>query len=55
MLFYTLLYLVFRACEGALGLSILVTISRTHGGDNFRLFNLSYDKVYFFIIGCNIS
>ncbi len=50
VLFYTLIYLVFRACEGALGLSILVTIRRTHGGDNFSLFNLNYDKIYFFVI-----
>ena len=41
MLFYSLFYLVFRACEGALGLSILVTIRRTHGGDSFSLFNLN--------------
>jgi len=51
-LFYTLFYLVFRACEGALGLSILVTIRRTHGGDNFSTFNLNYDKVYFFTTKC---
>lgn len=47
ILFYSLTYLVFGACEGALGLSILVTIRRTHGGDNFNLFNINYDKVYF--------
>nr|NP_112430.1 NADH dehydrogenase subunit 4L [Tetrodontophora bielanensis]AAK30949.2 NADH dehydrogenase subunit 4L [Tetrodontophora bielanensis] len=40
-LFYSLIYLVFGACEGALGLSILVTMSRTHGGDNFNMFNLN--------------
>lgn len=40
ILFYSLIYLVFGACEGALGLSILVTIRRTHGGDNFNLFGV---------------
>nr|YP_010022119.1 NADH dehydrogenase subunit 4L [Allonychiurus kimi]QOL12121.1 NADH dehydrogenase subunit 4L [Allonychiurus kimi] len=49
MIYYSLFYLVFSACEGALGLSILVTMSRTHGGDSFNLFNLNYDKIYFFI------
>ena len=38
-LFYSLLYITFTACEGALGLSILVIISRTHGGDYFKTFN----------------
>ncbi len=40
--FYSLVYLTFTACEGALGLTILVRISRTHGGDYFRSFNLNY-------------
>jgi NADH-ubiquinone oxidoreductase chain 4L len=38
-LFYSLIYLTFSACEGALGLSILVVIRRTHGGDYFKSFN----------------
>ena len=38
-MFFSLLYLTFAACEGALGLSILVIMSRTHGGDYFRSFN----------------
>nr|AMM04650.1 NADH dehydrogenase subunit 4L [Folsomia candida] len=37
--FYSLVYITFTACEGALGLSILVTMSRTHGGDYFKSFN----------------
>jgi len=45
--FFSFLYLGFRACEGALGLSILVTIRRTHGGDNFNLFNLNYDNIVY--------
>lgn len=39
-LFYSLIYIIFAACEGALGLSILVMIRRTHGGDYFKSFNL---------------
>lgn len=39
-LFYALLYITFTACEGALGLSILIIIRRTHGGDYFKRFNL---------------
>jgi len=38
--FYSLFYLTIAACEGALGLSILVIISRTHGGDYLKIFNL---------------
>ena len=39
-LFYSLIYITFTACEGALALSILVIIRRTHGGDYFKTFNL---------------
>lgn len=35
-----LIFLVFRVCEGALGLSILVSIIRTHGNDYFQRFNV---------------
>uniref|UniRef100_UPI00315DADDB NADH dehydrogenase subunit 4L n=1 Tax=Dicyrtomina ornata TaxID=1113191 RepID=UPI00315DADDB len=38
-LFFSLLYLVFAACEGALGLSILISMSRAYGGDYFSVFN----------------
>lgn len=38
--FYSLIYLTFTACEGALGLAILVIMRRTHGGDYFKSFNL---------------
>lgn len=37
---YSLVYLIFTACEGALGLSILVMMRRTHGGDYFKSFNV---------------
>lgn len=33
-------YLTFRACEGALGLTILIFISRTHEGDYFNSFHM---------------
>ncbi len=39
-LFYSLIYITFTACEGALGLSILVIMRRTHGGDYFKTFNI---------------
>jgi len=41
-LFYSLVYLTLTACEGALGLTILVSMSRSHGGDYFRSFSLNY-------------
>lgn len=39
-LFYSLIFITFTACEGALGLSVLVIIRRTHGGDYFKTFNI---------------
>lgn len=47
--YYSLIYLIITACEGALGLSILVILSRALGGDYFKSFNviLNYDKIYF--------
>jgi NADH-ubiquinone oxidoreductase chain 4L len=39
-LFYSLIYITFTACEGALALSVLVIMRRTHGGDYFKTFNL---------------
>lgn len=39
-MYYSLIYITFTACEGALGLSILVIIRRTHGGDYFKTFNI---------------
>lgn len=38
--FFLLIFLVFSVCEGALGLSILVSIIRTHGNDYFQRFNI---------------
>nr|YP_009172408.1 NADH dehydrogenase subunit 4L [Nepa hoffmanni]ALG35808.1 NADH dehydrogenase subunit 4L [Nepa hoffmanni] len=32
--YFSLVYLTFAVCEGALGLGILVTLVRSHGNDN---------------------
>ena len=37
-LIFILVYLVYTACEGALGLAILVNLTRSHGGDYFSGF-----------------
>nr|WHN78884.1 NADH dehydrogenase subunit 4L [Scopelodes kwangtungensis] len=39
-LYMLMVFLVFSVCEGALGLSILVSMIRTHGHDYFQSFNL---------------
>lgn len=38
--FFCIIYLRFRVCERALGLSILVSLIRTHGNDYFQSFNI---------------
>nr|YP_009504367.1 NADH dehydrogenase subunit 4L [Graphomya rufitibia]AWX64114.1 NADH dehydrogenase subunit 4L [Graphomya rufitibia] len=38
--FFGLMFLTFSVCEGALGLSILVSMIRTHGNDYFQSFNI---------------
>jgi len=38
--FFTIIFLTFRVCEGALGLSILVSLIRTHGNDYFQRFRI---------------
>nr|YP_009000257.1 NADH dehydrogenase subunit 4L [Rapisma xizangense]YP_009000270.1 NADH dehydrogenase subunit 4L [Rapisma zayuanum]AHA35663.1 NADH dehydrogenase subunit 4L [Rapisma xizangense]AHA35676.1 NADH dehydrogenase subunit 4L [Rapisma zayuanum]ARO47941.1 NADH dehydrogenase subunit 4L [Rapisma sp. 1 NS-2017] len=38
--FFTMIFLTFSVCEGALGLSILVSMIRTHGNDCFKSFNM---------------
>lgn len=38
--FFRIMFLTFRVCEGALGLSILVSIIRTHGNDYFNRFSI---------------
>nr|YP_009731677.1 NADH dehydrogenase subunit 4L [Gynanisa maja]QHR79505.1 NADH dehydrogenase subunit 4L [Gynanisa maja] len=39
-MYMLMIFLVFTVCEGALGLSILVSMIRTHGNDYFQSFNL---------------
>nr|AMW68069.1 NADH dehydrogenase subunit 4L [Oliarces clara] len=38
--YFTMIFLIFSVCEGALGLSILVSMIRTHGNDYFQSFNI---------------
>nr|YP_010491964.1 NADH dehydrogenase subunit 4L [Eucrate crenata]UWM93446.1 NADH dehydrogenase subunit 4L [Eucrate crenata]WAK85102.1 NADH dehydrogenase subunit 4L [Eucrate crenata] len=38
-IFFSLYFLTLAACEGALGLSLLVFVVRTHGNDCFMSFN----------------
>lgn len=39
-LYFRLFFLTLAACEGALGLALLVSIVRSHGNDNFRGFRV---------------
>nr|AND96195.1 NADH deshydrogenase subunit 4L [Onthophagus ochreatus] len=38
--FFSMVFLTMSVCEGALGLSILVSLIRTHGNDYFNTFNI---------------
>uniref|UniRef100_UPI0030FE22E9 NADH dehydrogenase subunit 4L n=1 Tax=Pachylophus rufescens TaxID=3127035 RepID=UPI0030FE22E9 len=38
--FFLMMFLTFSVCEGALGLSILVSLIRTHGNDYFQSFSI---------------
>jgi len=38
--FLRIIFLTFSVCEGALGLSILVSLIRTHGNDYFQSFSV---------------
>nr|YP_010933565.1 NADH dehydrogenase subunit 4L [Aegialites californicus]WKT09008.1 NADH dehydrogenase subunit 4L [Aegialites californicus] len=38
--FFAMIFLCFSVCEGALGLSILVSMIRTHGNDYFQSFSI---------------
>nr|YP_010414528.1 NADH dehydrogenase subunit 4L [Dendroleon similis]AMW67784.1 NADH dehydrogenase subunit 4L [Dendroleon pantherinus]QNH82850.1 NADH dehydrogenase subunit 4L [Dendroleon pantherinus]URT60694.1 NADH dehydrogenase subunit 4L [Dendroleon similis] len=38
--FFSMIFLTFSVCEGALGLSILVSMARTHGNDYFQSLNI---------------
>lgn len=39
-IYILIVFLVFSVCEGALGLSILISIIRTHGNDYFQSFRI---------------
>nr|YP_009349996.1 NADH dehydrogenase subunit 4L [Hexacentrus unicolor]AQM40170.1 NADH dehydrogenase subunit 4L [Hexacentrus unicolor] len=39
-LFFSMVFLTFSVCEGALGLSVLVSMIRTHGNDFFQTFSV---------------
>ncbi len=39
-IYFIIIFLRFSVCEGALGLSILVSLVRTHGNDYFQSFNI---------------
>nr|YP_009266779.1 NADH dehydrogenase subunit 4L [Cecropterus lyciades]ANK79341.1 NADH dehydrogenase subunit 4L [Cecropterus lyciades] len=39
-MYMLMVFLVFTVCEGALGISILVSMIRTYGNDYFQSFNL---------------
>nr|QXI88800.1 NADH dehydrogenase subunit 4L [Halpe nephele] len=39
-MYMLMVYLVFSVCEGALGISILVSMIRTHGNDYYQSFSL---------------
>ena len=39
-IYFSIIFLTFRVCEGALGISVLVSIIRTHGNDYFNSFSL---------------
>nr|AMP43738.1 NADH dehydrogenase subunit 4L [Heleodromia immaculata] len=39
-MYFSMMFLTFSVCEGALGLSILISMIRTHGNDYFQSFNI---------------
>nr|UEK21370.1 NADH dehydrogenase subunit 4L [Ligyra sp. 2017] len=39
-MYFTMVFLTFSVCEGGLGLSILVSMIRTHGNDYFQSFSV---------------
>nr|AYU71328.1 NADH dehydrogenase subunit 4L [Scirtes sp. 2 ACP-2013] len=38
--FFSLMFLTFSVCEGVLGLSLLVSLVRTHGNDYFQVLSI---------------
>lgn len=39
-IYFRIFFLVFSVCEGALGISLMVSIIRTHGNDYFNSFSI---------------
>ena len=39
-IYFRMFFLVFSVCEGALGVSLIVSIIRTHGNDYFNSFSI---------------
>nr|UDF83713.1 NADH dehydrogenase subunit 4L [Allognosta vagans] len=39
-MFFSMMFLTFSVCEGVLGLSMLVSMIRSHGNDYFSSFNI---------------
>lgn len=39
-IYFRIFFLVFRVCEGALSISLIVSIIRTHGNDYFNSFSI---------------
>nr|WAJ48517.1 NADH dehydrogenase subunit 4L [Pleroneura sp. 1 GYN-2021b] len=39
-MFFTMIFLTFSVCEGALGLSVLISLVRSHGNDYFQSFSI---------------
>nr|AVN67414.1 NADH dehydrogenase subunit 4L [Eublaberus distanti] len=39
-LFFSMVFLTFSVCEGALGLSILVSMIRSYGSDYFNMYSM---------------
>nr|YP_009995463.1 NADH dehydrogenase subunit 4L [Ochthebius salinarius]QNP09918.1 NADH dehydrogenase subunit 4L [Ochthebius salinarius] len=38
--YFSMIFMTMSVCEGALGLSLLVSLIRTHGNDYFQSFNV---------------
>nr|YP_009995385.1 NADH dehydrogenase subunit 4L [Ochthebius hasegawai]QNP09801.1 NADH dehydrogenase subunit 4L [Ochthebius hasegawai] len=38
--YFSMIFMTMSVCEGALGLSLLVSLVRTHGNDYFQSFNV---------------
>nr|AXS66147.1 NADH dehydrogenase subunit 4L [Tenebrionoidea sp. 23 KM-2017] len=38
--YFSMIFMIFTVCEGALGLSVLVSLVRTHGNDYFSSFSI---------------